>query len=238
MKKQLLAGWAIGVLIVGGASLAGATQLIANGSFEDPDIGSGWSVFTSIPDWDTVSGPGIEIQHDGVISGVNTPYGDQYVELDSHYVGEDMKYNLDHNTNSAMMQIVDTELGSEYDFSFAYSPRPGVSAESNRLRVQWYGWDGNNLQGAALWTRDFWADGANGAYWTTFQETLSSALFGQYSQVALVVSAWGDDDTVGMFVDNFQLNSQPVPEPATMLLLGSGLAGLAALKRRRKADRG
>ncbi len=128
MKKTLLTGLACGMFVIGMTGAANAT-LITNGSFEDP-VTSGWKVYDNILGWTTIGGTGIEIQHNGVISGVTAHAGNQYVELDSHG-GDD--------TNSTMAQSIDTVLGQTYDISFAYRNRPNTADASNGIEVYWNG---------------------------------------------------------------------------------------------------
>jgi hypothetical protein len=109
----LAAGWFMG-------TNPARANLIANGSFESPDIPTGtFQIVTNIPGWSTSFGPGIEIQDH--VAG--SPFiGAQHIELDS-------------SGNSGMSQIVSTVPGQIYHLSFAYSPRPGVSADSNVIQV-------------------------------------------------------------------------------------------------------
>jgi len=50
----------------------------------------------------------------------------------------------------------------------------------------------------------------------------------------LVITETGDDGFLGA-LDDIRFELAPIPEPSTMLLLGSGLAGLGWYRRRRKA---
>ncbi len=95
------------------------TNLIVNGSFEDPDIGWSFGTFYNIPGWSATTGVGFEIQH----SCAGSPYdGAQLIELDSY-------------SNATMLQTITVEPGTSYALRFFYSPRPDVSQESNPVEL-------------------------------------------------------------------------------------------------------
>ncbi|WP_310598799.1 PEP-CTERM sorting domain-containing protein [Desulfobulbus sp.] len=210
MKNLLL-----GLIVIGLSSgLANVAQanLIVNGSFEENVVSPGsWSVFSSIDGWTATSGPGIEIQNN--VAG--SPYdGMQFVELDSH-------------GNSAMAQSVSTDSGQLYLLEFAYSPRPGIGSGSNLVDVFWNGISLTNNVGIT-------ANGASDTLWSLmhFQVTGTGA-------DTLSFAALGTSDSFGGYLDSVSLNSagpgtDPVPEPATVLLFATGLAGLAGTARRKK----
>ena len=105
------------------ATAAHAQQsIVVNGSFEEPQVGSAFGIFPTIPGWRTVSGPGIEVQSNSV--GWSALAGTQMVELDS-------------TAPSSMAQDLTTRPGGVYELSFSFSPRPPLA--DNRIGVYWNG---------------------------------------------------------------------------------------------------
>lgn len=151
-----------------------------------------------------------------------TPLTD--VEIRNNVAGaayEGVNYaELDTTRNMAIQQSINTVENQEYILTFAYSPRENVPADSNGIDVFWNG---------SLVTSLGLAGGTSGNLW----EVYSYFVKGTGSDT-LRFAAAGGSNSYGGSIDAVTLNTAPVPEPATMLLFGTGLVGLAGFRRRMK----
>lgn len=199
-----------------------ANNLVLDGSFEDASVTSGWYVYTNasgntLPNWTLDTGAGIEVQTNGTIASVSAQNGIKYVELDSH-AGNGGLTNAG-TTNSVMFQDIQTSVGSKYDVSFWYMPRPGVSAASNVINYS-FG-NGSGTINNVVTAQNTWVN-------ITFQVRAISAT------THLSFAAGGTPDTYGGFIDNVSV-MQAVPESESYAMLLAGLGLMGAIARRRKS---
>lgn len=203
MNKALFATTA---LVASLAASQVSANLVENGSFEDPNRTGGWGVYQSLPGWDVISGPGIEIQTNS-LGIVTAQDGTQYVELDSHG-GRD--------TNTYMAQELNNMVvGGHYELSFWYIPR--TSRNNDNGIAAYFGGSQVALANDVRTSSSEWAN-------------FTLNVLADSSTMYLGFEALGIDNSVGGFLDNVSLTF--VSEPAAYALFGLGLAGLVAARRR------
>ncbi|KZZ60027.1 hypothetical protein A3762_15860 [Oleiphilus sp. HI0125] len=208
-------------IITGAALCFSATaqaNLILNGGFEAPELndGSGWIYESSgdVPGWE---GSNIEIWESG-FNGVTSAEGTQHGELNAH---------PNTGTEFSIYQVFDTTAGFEYNVSFAYRAR---SSENETFQFDIYAVDESDEDFQETIISETIEDHTTSAwsYFTATFEALSEQTYIRFTSITPEVG------TVGNFLDDVKVTPTAVSEPATLALLGLGLAGLGAARRRQK----
>ena len=216
-------------IVIGALCLSAQAGVIINGDFETTDRSEGvanglvlnamapgqWDVFRTIPGWTTIDGDGIEIQYNSVVAAHSPSH---YVELDSH------PHDNNNHTNSTMQQVISLTPGA-YLLSFWYRPRTDALTD-NRVEV---------TLDSLLVPSPLVADGISSQTtdWTKFSQSFTVTAAGSYT---LKFAATGLETSLGGFIDDVAIDprsDEPVPEPSTIILLGSALVALGALRRRK-----
>jgi hypothetical protein len=204
MKKKLLVGLAVGMMMAGVAGTASATSITSS---SDAALSGG-----SVINFDAVS---IGSYTSLVLDGVTFAAQDHNFYLTSDHSGQ---YNM------TGLHIENTETGfSSIRFSFnslvsAFGFNLGASNVNWNLSA--YDATDNLLGGEFL---PIITDNNNGEFYgLAFNDGISYAILSNTSN-----RDW-------IMIDNFT-TAAPVPVPATMLLMGSGIAGLIAARRKKKA---
>lgn len=184
-------------------------SLLINGSFEDNDVADGkWSSFKSskVNGW---QGTNIEIWDS---LGKYTSYdGEQLMELNS--TGKPAEFSI--------YQTFETTVGYTYEVSFAYAARKNLN---EAFMVEIY--DGTNFNDDNLILQTLIDDSEINS-WSVFAEQFSTL-----SDTTTIMFTSMNSGTVGNLLDDISVETMAISEPQAIPLIGLGLLGLLALRRR------
>ena len=218
MKKKLLAGpatWLYILCFVLMAGNAGAATILTE-SFE---------TFPPIIGFDHVYSGGSIGAFD--VTGGNVDW------IGTYWQASDGAHSVDMSGTSlgTIETTFATIIGTTYDVSFAMAGNSGGAGPAVKTLNA-------SVTSAtqSVFSGNFLFDTASTSYtnmgWTNY--IFQFTALGETSTLEFIDLSTGGSNNAGAALDNIIVSTTPVPVPATIWLIGSGLAGLAGVRRRIK----
>ena len=227
MKKLLLVGLVWAALGIAGVAWAVPVELVVNGGFESGDL-SGWDIHCNVT-----------VQNDTVFQG-NYAAG---LSISSEVTPSFFSFCTgDTDPFSAFLaqELEGFEFTNKiFTMSFAYNVDvlKNLSITGNDKLYAGYlalNRDWNNVQIYGQY--ELVANGDTDG-WQSYEKTIDLSGYDfddLYIGFFFADGCWlGSLDISSAFLDNISVKASPVPEPATMLLFGIGLCGLAFVGRKK-----
>lgn len=222
MKKLL--SFLVIILIIGTVSQASAIT-VTNESFNDADA-SGINVFDH---WtQSITGDGAVIER--VTSTENPDSGDtSAVYSDDYYLSTDPTHYARISGGGTLSNAISWEAGDYLTFDWAFLENDGNVDDYGYFNIIETGEEDALLDDSIDLHTSLLSWGGTG--WLEYSYQFSSAGSGSIT-FGLHDATTGHEQDSMLLVDNIATTS-PVPEPATMLLFGLGLLGIAGAGRKK-----
>ncbi len=213
MKKQFLIGMVAAIAALSGGGAFAASNLVTNGDFANPNVGTGWGLYSSIPGWTSATGATsitdtIEVGGSGNYGlGCANTTGCQNLELNANTFG------------NVYQTLTGLTAGMTYTVSYLYSGRTG---------------GGLSALDAYFGTQLLTTNSSSVSSWTS--NVFNVVATGTSETITFSALATSGNPSYGNEITNVSVTAVPGPVAGSGLFSALGLGAFAfwQLRRRQK----